>query len=331
MKKLVFNLLIFFGLPLIFFGVLEIVIFNFKDKMLSEDKLENIFREDADNYNWIPKVKSDSLIILAGSSSVRFGLSCNELNALSSNQYKYVNIAMEARDPIQTYFILKNIDLRKTSTIYFGLDPWIYSKKYYKNRNNYLYLDFTFIQILRFSIEHDNAALLKRYKNILTFFYPKILNNSSDKNIEIPENYGSATLERKPKNFNEPVATAFQIDKYGWSDLQFAYLKKIIKICNDKNIKFVLFIPPKRSDYTKDYKENCLLIHHEFIEKLDNLNSNVPIFGKFDQLDNLGDFENFAEPFHLNKTGQSRYSKLFYQQTSNNIEVFSKKHVWFNN
>jgi hypothetical protein len=331
MKKFGFRLLIFFGIPLLFFGLLEIFIFEFKEELLSEQNLESIYKQDAGNYAWVNNVNADSLKILSGSSSVRYGLSCTILNYLSSNKYNYVNIAMDARDPIQTYFILKNLDLKNVSAIYFGLDPWIYTKRYYMHRNKYLYLDFSFMQILKFSKEHDKSAFLKRYKSLIASILPHNFNVSTNKNQKIPDDYGSIVLDSKAINFNDSAYNWFQIDKYGWSELQFIYLNKIAKLCNIKKVEFAVFIPPKRSDYSKDYKENCSLIHNEFLNNLVDENFNSQIFGKFDQLDSLGDFDNFKEAYHLNKNGQNKYSKLFYELAKNRKSVFSKDYLWFNN
>lgn len=331
MKKFGINILIFFGLPLLLFGLLEIYISNFKEKIFSEPNLKYIYMHKVENYAWVKGLNSDSLIILSGSSSIRYGLSCTVLNELSSNTYNYVNIAMDARDPIETYFILKNIDLKQVSAIYFGLDPWIYAKRYYKHRNKYMYLDFNFMQTWRYSKEHDNSALLKRYKSFLTFILPNNFHNSAIKNLKIPEDYGSFALERKATNFNGSAANWFQIEEYGWSELQFIYLKKIAELCDNKKIKFAVFLPPKRSDYTTDYKENCSLIHNEFLNNLFDNSFNSPIFGKFDQMDSHGDFNNFAEAFHLNKNGQIEYSKIFYELTRNKMSTFSKEYSWFDN
>ena len=175
MKKFGFRVLLFFGAPLLFIGSLEIFIYQFKEELLLEPQLEHIYKQEARNYSWVNNINSDSLKILSGSSSVRYGLSCTILNGLSSNKYNYVNIAMDARDPIQTYFILKNLKLKNVSEIYFGLDPWIYTKRYYMYRNSYLYLDFNFTQILKFANEHDQSAFLKRYKSLIKYFLPKNL------------------------------------------------------------------------------------------------------------------------------------------------------------
>ena len=58
----------------------------------------------------------------------------------------FINLAMDARDPIETYFILKQIDLKDVKAVYFGIEPLIYTKRYYKYRNAYLYLDMDFLK-----------------------------------------------------------------------------------------------------------------------------------------------------------------------------------------
>lgn len=328
MRKFCVNIIYFLIVPFLIFGPIEICIYSFKTKLFSEKNLENIFKGEA-NYYWMKSLKSDSLIVLAGSSSVRYGLSSNLLNEISNNNKKYVNIAMDARDPIQTYFILKNLEVKNISAVYFGLDPWIYSKRYYMNRNSYLYLDFSFIECLNFTKEHDISSFNKRYKNFFNYLFQNNQYNKINKNYTIPDNFGSVTLNRKAVNFNEPLTNFFQTDKYGWSDLQFIYLRKMSELCKEKNIKFVIFIPPKRSDFSITYKEKLNFIHDEYLNKLVAFGINAPIFGTFDQLDKLGDESNFAEAYHLNKKGQELYSRIFYRLSSNQMSLFSKNYNWF--
>ncbi len=316
--------------PLFFLGSIEVLICNLKSSLFSETNLEHNYLRDTKNYDWIKSLKNDSLIILAGSSSVKYGLSCKMLNNLDSGKHKYVNIAMDARDPIQTYFLIKNIDTKNVSSVYFGLDPWIYSKTYYLHRNNYLYLDFSFLQILNFFNEHDKSAFLKRYKNFYKYLFPDEIYNSFYKiNDTPPSDFGSVIIDGKATNFNFPINESFQIDKYGWSDLQFIYLQKIANLCKEKNIKFSVFIPPKRSDFSKIYKEKCQLIHYQYVRKLLNVGLNSQIFGGFDQLDKLGDYDNFTEAYHLNKKGQELYSRIFYELTTNQTIHFSENYEWF--
>jgi hypothetical protein len=246
-----------------------------------------------------------------------------------------VNIAMNARDPIATYFIIKSLDVKKISAVYLGLDPWIYAKRYYMHRNSYFYLDFKLKEILKYSKEHDKSAFLKRYKNLLSLCKNKLLSlcknktaKYSETDTSIPNDFGSVSLNRTDVNFND-YGDWFQIESYGWSDLQFSYLRKIQDLCATNNIKFTLFIPPKRSDYSNSYKKHFKEIHFDYVNRLYKNGITAPVFGKFDQLDNIGDSLFFADAYHLNKKGQNRYSEIFYDMTLQKNEYFTKNYKWF--
>lgn len=295
--------------------------------MLSEKNLEKIFTKEFSECFWINTLNKDSIIVLSGSSSVKYSLSCSLLNELSSHKYQFVNIAEDARDPMVTYFILKNLNLKKISAVYFGMDPWIYTKRYYKHRNNYLYSDFSFAESINYQKEQDNSTLLKRYKSIFSLFLSET-NKNSKKNLPIPEDFGSVPLNKTAENFNQLPDEWFELDKYEWSDIQFIYLKKIIDLCKINKIKFFMFVPPKRSDFTIAYKSNCKKIHKEFVDKLAKENIDAPIFGKFNTLESIGDSAYFADACHLNEKGQKKYSELFYLSTLSKIQLFSVKYNW---
>ncbi len=329
MNRYIINILFFSIIPLILIGLVEIGMSCLKGDVLSEKNLENMCSYESSQYNWVNTINSDSIIIVAGSSTVRYGLSCSILNELSSAYQKYVNIAMDARDPIQTYFIIKKIDLSKVSEIYFALDPWIYAKSYYKYRNHYLYLDFSLKEILSYK-EHDEQALIQRYSHFEKYFRsskPFSTNESS----QIPSDYGSVVLDRTPVNFNESINNWFQIDKYGWSDLQFEYLQKIASLCKDNHVKFAVFITPKRSDFSKVYRDSCAQIHQEYVANILKKGMKVPIFSRFDLLDDIGDDVYFAESYHLNKRGQEKFSQLFYKMKNEKMDTLTDSYKWIKN
>ena len=137
MRKFSFNLFYFSIIPFLIFGVIEICIYQLRLRLFSEKKLESIYSGKTNAYEWIKSIKSDSIIFLAGSSSVKYGLSCKILNNMSTENCKYVNIASDARDPLETYFLIKKLNLNNVSEIYFGLDPWIYTKSYYFYRDRF--------------------------------------------------------------------------------------------------------------------------------------------------------------------------------------------------
>jgi len=308
------------------FLIIETYILMFKNQIFTEEKLEQNHLKISNFFAWINLLESDSLSVISGSSTARYGLSCTELNRVSGKDSSYISIALDARDPIETYFILKNLNLNKIKNVYFGLDPWIYSKRYYKYRNIYLYLDFNLIECLFYYKEHDKSVLKKRYEAFFNYVFGTF-DNSVNINYGIPSDFGSVSLNYTAINFNS-LEDWFQIKKYGWSDLQFEYLKKMETFCNDKSINFFLFITPKRSDYSKYYFSDCIAAHHEYIRKLLDNNINSIVFGKYNLFDNEGDSTFFAEAYHLNQKGQMLFSDKFHEMINRDNVRISEDYSW---
>lgn len=330
MGRFFLRVISFISLPVLLIFTVEIYISCNKQKIFSEEKLDKVFQKTYIDYNWINHIKKDSLAFLTGSSSVKYGLSCIVLNNLSGNNTGYVNLALDARDPIETYFILKHLDLKRVKSVYFGLDPWIFTKNYYKHRNSYLYLDFGFLKMLKYCSEQDETALVWRYISLIRSFI-KTKSPKEDITFEkIPYDFGSVALDKIPINFNIDIADLFKIEKYGWSELQFEYLNKIALLLNYRNISFTLFVPPKRSDFSGNYRTKCAETHKEFVSVLEkSAIKNANIVGTFDKLEEIGDSIFFAEAFHLNKKGQTMFSKIFYGMITNEKKTFSSDYPWF--
>ena len=330
MRKFLFKIIGFASFPILCLVLIEMGIFILRPIIMSEQNLNNIFTAVSKNYSWMKKIKSNSIILLTGSSSVRYGLSCSMLNDLSKDSSNFLNLAWDARDPVETYFLIKNLDLQNVKEIYFGLDPWIYAKRYYKHRNHFLYLDFNFIEALFYNYNYDESCLKKRYISFFRYFIKGEVDRMNIHNKDvIPEDYGSLTLNENPSNFGEPIENWFQTEKYGWSKLQFEYLAKIEIFCQNKKINFAVFIPPKRSDYSQRYRYDCTAIHKEFIENLKAVNFSAPIFGSYDQLDKKGDYSLFVDPYHLNMIGQKIYSSIFFEMMKSKKGKFDKTYYWF--
>lgn len=315
--------------PLLPITLIELYISYNHDYIFKEINLQSNYSNDFRKHNWIQSLKSDSVNLLSGSSTVLYGLSCEKLNSLSTDNSVYANIAGNARGPIQTYFILKSLKLNSVRRIYFGLDPWVYTKKYYKHRNSMLYLDFNIFESLRYMKEHDESILIKRYKAICKFIFKK--NKTPDDTIltiPIPKDFGSKTLNRKPKNFNS-FDNTFQLQSYGWSKLQFIYLKKIEDLCKENNIDFLIFIPPKRSDFSKYYLVNYKKELNDYKKLLIETRIESPIFCSFNIMNFEGDFELFSDPTHLNEKGQYKFSEVFHKLTQKELKKDSISFTWF--
>lgn len=330
MKTYLGNLIIFFLIPIFFFIIVEGLIYVSRNEIFTEQIIEKAYLNVGNEFLWINKLNNSPQVILAGSSTVRYGLSCGQLNKLSNDSLSFVNISYDARDPIETYFILKQLDLKRVKMFCYGLDPWIFAKAWYRHRNSFLSLDLNTLNTLKFSIEYDNRLFLKRDVEYFQLFF-KTNKSHSNSLYDIPDDFGSVKLNRKPKNFNEPVDKWFQIEKYGWSHLQFDYFMKIVMLCKHHNIEFYAFIPPKREDFCQTYKFKCVKIHKQFINKLLCENIDFRIFGKFDDLKSDNSNLYFQDIYHLNPKGQKIYTQLFFKMlTSNNKEKFASNYPWFN-
>lgn len=310
MNRFLYTILRFSLLPIGLILLMEIFIAVKKKDLLSEKKLEKVFSHSGDEYQWISSIKNPSKILLLGSSTVKYGLNCRELNELSRDSLFFINLAANARDPIESYFILKQIDLAGIKAVYMGIDPWIYTKAYYKSRNGYLYLDMDFITATKYGLKMDPKTLAGRYKGLFGSMLSFGSNNK--KNLVVPPDFGSGILTRKPINFNDSIHNKFKLDQYGWSDLQFEYLQKIAAFCKSKGISFYTFYPPKRSDFIVDYSRYCREINSSFLSKLKKAGFNSPMLGSFEQLQPGGD-SLFVDAYHLSAAGQDIYSAAFYK------------------
>lgn len=308
MKQFLHTLVRFSILPVLLLVLFEMGIAMQKKNLLSEKKLGKALADSAASYGWVSKVGNNNQALLLGSSTVKYGLSCEVLNKLSGDSLAWINLAADARDPVETYFILKQLDLRRVKAVYFAIDPWVFSRRYYMNRNSLLYLDMDLLTAVHYSKEHDARLWPRRYKSLFAALLPA--SSPGIKNLPVPAGFGSATIKRKPVNFNDPVYRKFQVDKYGWSNLQFEYLQKMVLLCQRNNISFTAFYFPKRSDFVADYTTNCKEVHAAFLTNLKKAGFTSPITGSFDQLKEYGD-SLFADAYHLNEEGQQFYSKLF--------------------
>lgn len=315
MRKFLYRLLVFSLLPLLTLLVLELWIHTKHKQLFQEEKLEQAFRNKAGAYQWVNSIKHPKKVFLLGSSSIKYGLSCRELNRLTADSLSFINLAADARDPIETYFILKQLDLSSVKAMYMGIDPWIYTRNYYRNRHQYLLLDLPFAKAVRYSKDYDLRLLAKRYKALLHFPDPD--HPAAKVQTTIPADFGSVALTKKPVNFNDPVSKKFRLKVYGWSEQQFIYLQKIVSLCQEKGIAFTAFYPPRRMDFINDYESNCRDIQASFLNQLHASGITTPIKSSIRSLQ-PGNDSLFADAYHLNKSGQEKYSRYFFSLIQGN-------------
>ncbi len=305
-----------FVLPLIFIILIfEIYISVNKKKILSEEKLKKAYTNSIEKYSWInSSYEKSEIVLLSGSSTVKHGVNNELLNNLAEGKVNFINIGNLAGDPIESYFIINSIINNNIYAVYYGIDPWIFTRNYYKHRKKIMYLDLNFVQSLKFSLKKDKNIFIKRYLEVFSFynFLNKI--NAKDKDlftneIDIDSIKTNLVVERK---IIDPLKQ-FNISVYGWSDLQFKYLRKIHELCQKNNITFVPFYPPKMNSYSRIYFEECN-VSDEFEDKFSKEVGNIRIEGKFNQFLEQFDSLYFVDEVHLNVDGRNRYSYVFFNE-----------------
>ena len=167
MKKFAVKILGFLLLWVVLIGIIEVLISINREDFFTEKSLSEIYDQEHKEYKWINKLPNDSIVLISGASTVKYGLSCTQLNELSKNKYAHINIGWNARDAVSTYYILKNLDLTKVKKVYFGLDDLPFGRRYYLVRNKCLYMDLNYVQTLKYQLFLDHSIHQKRTKSFL--------------------------------------------------------------------------------------------------------------------------------------------------------------------
>ena len=324
MKLFLKKVLKFISIPLVIILVCESCIIIFKNDIFSDNKFEKVFDKPIHLNKWVNCLPKKNTVLIGGNSTVRFGFNPKLLNQLAHDTISFVNIGFDARDPIESYFILKNLDLSMVSRLYFAIDPIIYTRTFYKNRFHYYYMDYSFMECVNYFGAHDNMVFFDRYINLYDYFF------SSDKsklrnNTIIPPDLGAKITMEAPKEFNPAVRETFQLNEYGWSDLEFKYLQKIVELCKSNMIDFYAVTMPRRTDFSKKYLRECKDIQKQIDSRLSTIFPKKRMIGKIGCLDSLGDEKLFINCDHLNAEGQLVYSRLFYNLINKNLSNNIKK------
>ena len=278
-------------------------------------QIENDYRDEIDSYGWLSKLNKIHGFIL-GSSSLRYGLSAT---TLAKNDEVWVNLSMDARDPAVFYQLLKKYaPEKKPSIVIVSLDPWIYSKSYYKYRNPAMLLDLTPEETMQY-MKVNNAVLFSKTKYFLKYQLGLVQTMNTappeiPQKLKVPTDMGSVKLKQTAVNFNNVDNDIFELTNYGWSDLLFSYLRKIKEYCVANNIDLVFVVPPKRNDFIVVMKEKYKDVHDQWWQKLYASVGGSKIVGHYSDLANYDQKSSFCEAYHLSAKGQEIYSKYLQQK-----------------
>ena len=114
------------------FSVLSVFILYGSNWVLSKFFFPGWYEKDND-FAWVSKTRNR--VVLIGSSTVKAGLNANIISVkLFNDKVSVINLGNMPTNSIKQYYaIQKNIDHFPDSCIYIiGIDPWVFSEKYYK-------------------------------------------------------------------------------------------------------------------------------------------------------------------------------------------------------
>ena len=276
----------------------------------SKEALQNAYATSIAEYMWVSHTGPAKGFLL-GSSTIRYGVSCSLLHSDDSLWY---NFAMDARDPIVSYLVLEKYwPLKQPKTVIVGLDPWIYAKAYYAYRKPIMYLDLDGWSAWKYRRE-DRNIIFSKAKEYLKYKLgiPGVCHVPGD--TVVPADYGSATLTRKAANFNWMRGNIFSIEEYGWSGIQFYYLEQIKRYCDERGVKAIFVIPPKRADFIEWTTKGFPVEQRQWWDSVNKHIGGAFLINAISAFSLLNQDSIFADSYHLNPRGQTAFSLYLKQR-----------------
>ena len=270
-------------------------------------------------YTWIRHLPYPPKILLMGSSTVQYNLHPGVIAQNSPYRMgEIINLGWNARTPLQSYYLFKTMekDLKSVQKVYYGIDPWVFSRKYYEH-DALMPVDWNLRERLFFikdKEKFDKALLGGVLWPVLSRVAKNCFKMVRDKGEDpgwTPGDLGANSLTQKTKNFNMTAEEWFYHDVFDFSDLQFAYLKKLKEECERKGIQFILLIPPKTKQWRTDYAEKNKAMDDIFVRKLNDYLGESYLTGSFAAIPEELEEQLFSDGIHLTSEGQVYFSRQF--------------------
>ncbi len=275
----------------------------------TEQALQNAYATSIDEYAWVSRTGPAQGFLL-GSSTIRYGVSCSLLRSDDSLWY---NFAMDARDPIVSYLVLEKYwPLKQPRTVIVGLDPWIYAKAYYVNRRPIMYLDLDGPTTWKYRRE-DRNVIFSKGKEYLKYKFLRTAAHAEGDTV-VPADFGTATLTRKAANFNWIRRNIFSIDDYGWSSMQFYYLEQIKRYCDERGVRTIFVIPPKRADFIDWTNKGFSAEQRQWWDSVNKHIGGAFFINAISAFSFQNQDSFFADSYHLNPGGQAAFSHYLKQR-----------------
>lgn len=226
---------------------------------------------------WVTRLAHPPTFLLMGSSTVAYGLDATMFSDAA-------NLAAPARTPVQSLALFERLGdvVAHADTIIYGLDPWVFTQDYQK----------------RDPVRGQPHGIsgFRIYRRILQT-EPKLVIGP------IPDMQGTRILTDIPKNFDGPVDDWFGEDRM-WDEASFTSLEKLITFAQENGTTVLLWIPPRRSDWRRDYATCCSDIETEFMARIRAISSDIPIMDHSAVIPEELEARMFMDGVHLSRDGQ---------------------------
>jgi hypothetical protein len=307
--------LISFVKRIVLFSVFSVLILYGSNWVLSKFFFPYCYEKDND-FAWVSKTRNR--VVLIGSSTVKAGLNANLISmGLFDDTLSVVNMGNMPTNSLKQYYeIEKNLDHFPDSCIFIiGIDPWVFSEKYYKYEPVMLplwSLKQSLFMLFKeqfvwgcIGAQTDQLIMLKIRKPVI--------------NDQVPYNMGSVVFEAPDVNASTKFDEWVSYPDFGISSLYFGYFTKTISLINRKHARVILYYPPRRSDYLAGFNSLSYMVQfNKLIEQVVKENKlSIIDLGTI-----LSDADNYwKDPVHLSKEGIDTVSSLFTEEVRKIILV----------
>jgi len=269
-------------------------------------------------------VKRPPSVIIMGSSLARYGI-VPQLIAKNNNLdvEQVVNLGADAGTPFEMYnsYMKRRSILSRAKVVYYTLEPWIFSTKYYRvKKYERIYLSLQqHIQLsgpVKGTFEY--VFPYRHFKNNL------ILNKSDAINATMMapwQGYYALEGQQHTIDYNKFIEDYEPYDMFPLSKLQFNYLIKLKQQVESDGALFVFVLVPMSNRWREYYKDSCMKYNDDFEVMFNDIVGPAPFIGNNDGTRyGLTDTDYF-DIFHLNASGSIKFTQAVFNDISEHMKI----------
>lgn len=267
-------------------------------------------------------VHNEPTMLIMGSSVARYGISPEIIlrNNNSMRPYQVINISADAATPFEMYNSYNNRKsiLSRAKTVYYTIEPWLFSTKYYRHKKYEKKFLSLRQQINIYGASQGVASFFLPYRDLLNTLALTTSGNRIDtsaphgtnKNIYAPPWNGYVPLHgNKPIMDDATFLEDFEpYSLFPLSDFQFHYLKQLKQLVENNGGEFIAVIVPKHERWLAYYREHCSTFDADFTRKFNEIIGPLKVIGtnngsKYGMLEN-----DYFDLHHVNNTGAAKFT-----------------------